>query len=67
MKRIKIDDDNDDEVDKVLNKQVMASIKITDEQKKSVYKAFWKYTSQKIVTSVNKDTFWNFYKEFTEI
>ncbi len=40
MKRIRIDDDG--EVDKLFDKQLMGTIKVTKEQKKVVYNAITK-------------------------
>ncbi|EAR92593.1 DNA replication licensing factor MCM4 (macronuclear) [Tetrahymena thermophila SB210] len=53
MKKIRIDDDDD--VDKVFSQQIIASIKITDEQKKAIFKIVSKLAKDK---SITKDQLW---------
>lgn len=59
MKKIRIDED-EEVVEKLLDKQAIASVQITKDQKKTVYQAISKLSNEKKANSITKDQLWKY-------
>lgn len=57
MKKIKTDDD-DDVAHRVIDQSIIASIKITTEQRKNVYKQIWKVLGEQKKSELTTEELW---------